>query len=138
MSKFRRAIIGSAENEKIVYSMSSWSVTGATSNQNIVNLNDFSGYISGKTYRLIFDYEVTTSVDGHSVIRTVNTGAFGSSGIIVDASSAGNHKGSVSYDLTAKADGGMLLRFYISTSTVTAIIFLRLTNISVESPTGLF
>ena len=122
MSKFRRAIIGSAENEKIVYSMSSWSVTGATSNQNIVNLNAFSGYISGKAYRLIFDYEVTTSVDGFAVIRTVNTGAFGSSGFILDSSTAGSHKGSVSYDLTAKSDGGMLLRFYISTASITANI----------------
>ena len=103
MSRFRRSIIGSTENEKIVYSMSSWSVTGATSNQNIINSNAFSGYISGKTYRLIFDYEVTTSVDGYAVIRTVNTGAFGSSGIILNSSTAGSHKGSVFYDLTAKS-----------------------------------
>ena len=122
MSEFRRAIIGSSENEKVVYSKNLWSVTGATSNQNIISLSDFSGYVSGKTYRLIFDYEITTSVDGYAVIRSVNSGAFGASGFIVDASSAGNHKGSVSYDLTAKADGGMLLRFYISTSTVTATI----------------
>lgn len=122
MSKFRRAIIGSSENEKVVYSKNLWSVTGATSNQNIISLSDFSGYVSGKTYRLIFDYEITTSVAGYAAIRSVNAGAFGSSGIIVDASSAGNHKGSVSYDLKAKADGGMLLRFYISTSTVTATI----------------
>ena len=127
MSKFRRAIIGSSENEKVVYSKNLWSVTGATSNQNIISLSDFSGYVSGKTYRLIFDYEVTTSVDGYAVIRTVNTGAFGSSGIILDSSTAGSHKGSVSYDLTAKSDGGMLLRFYISTASITA----NITNIKV-------
>ena len=127
MSRFRRSIIGSTENEKIVYSMDSWSVTGATNNQNIVSLSNFSGYKSGKNYRLIFDYEVTTSVDGYAVIRTVNTGAFGSSGIILNSSTAGSHKGSVSYDLTAKSDGGMLLRFYISTASITA----NITNIKV-------
>lgn len=122
MSRFRRSIIGSTENEKIVYSMDSWSVTGATGNQNIVSLSNYSGYSSGKTYRLTFDYDITTVNSGWAVIRIVSAGAFGASGIIVDASTAGNHKDSASYDLTAKADGGMLLRFYISASTVTATI----------------
>lgn len=122
MSVFRRAILGAKTSEKVVFSLASWSVTGATSNQNIVSLSDFSGYSSGKTYRLTFDYDITTVNNGTNVIRTVNTGAFGASGFIVDASTAGNHKDSASYNITAKADGGMLLRFYISTSTVTATI----------------
>ena len=122
MSRFRRSIIGSTENEKIVYSMDSWSVTGATNNQNIVSLSNFSGYKSGKSYRLTFDYDITTVNDGTNTIRVINTGAFGASGIIVDASSSGNHKGSASYDITAKADGGMTLRLSISASTVTATI----------------
>ena len=122
MSRFRRSIIGSTENEKIVYSMDSWSVTGATNNQYIVSLSNFSGYKSGKSYRLTFDYDITTVNDGTNTIRVINTGAFGASGIIVNASSSGNHKGSASYDSTAKADGGMLLRLSISASTVTATI----------------
>ena len=122
MSRFRRSIIGSTENEKIVYSMDSWSVTGATSNQNIVSLSNFSGYKSGKSYRLTFDYDITTVNDGTNTIRVINTGAFGASGIIVDASSSGNHNGAASHAITAKADGGMVLRLSISASTVTATI----------------
>ena len=102
--------------------MDSWSVTGATNNQYIVSLSNFSGYKSGKSYRLTFDYDITTVNNGTNTIRVINTGAFGASGIIVDASSSGNHKGSASYDSTAKADGGMLLRLSISASTVTATI----------------
>ena len=104
--------------------MDSWSVTGATNNQNIVSLSNFSGYKSGKSYRLTFDYDITTVNDGTNTIRVINaaTGAFGASGIIVNASSSGNYKGSASYDITAKADGGMILRLSISASTVTATI----------------
>ena len=122
MNRRRIMVLKNQNAENVVFTKSLWTTTGATSNQNIVSLSDFLGYKSGKTYRLTFDYDITTVNDGTNTIRVINTGAFGASGIIVDASTAGNHKDSASYDITAKADGGMLLRFSISASTVTATL----------------